>query len=186
VVKLVYYFGWVGDSFAVYFKDLKDEEVSLSIYRSALGIFVPFHILDSIRQVVMIVLLVSMHLKFRREAREARLRIEAGEPSQNQLARTHIEFFLRDVRAFYLARELGTRVNERYMRRKQFAVVRPGSLSEKREGERSENVCPICCEEMLEKAVQLSCDPRHLFHEGCIQMWVTKHTNCPLCKLEVI
>jgi len=91
---------------------------------------------------------------------------------------------LRDIKAYYLARELGTRVNERYMRRKQFALVRPGGR--KIEGERDDNVCPICCEEMQERAVQLSCDPRHLFHEACIQMWVTKHTNCPLCKLEII
>ena len=93
-----------------------------------------------------------------------------------------MQFFLRDVRAFYLARELGTRVNERYMRRKEFPLVKMG----RREGERDDNVCPICCEEMVQKAVQLSCDPRHLFHEACIQMWVTKHTNCPLCKLEII
>lgn len=81
VVKLVYYFGWVGDSFAVYFNDLKDDEVSLTIYRSALAVFVPFHFLDIVRQVAMIVLLVTMHLKFKREAREARLRIEAGQPA---------------------------------------------------------------------------------------------------------
>jgi len=27
LVKLVYYLGWVGDSFAVYFTEIKDDEV---------------------------------------------------------------------------------------------------------------------------------------------------------------
>ena len=54
-----------------------------------------------------------------------------------------------------------------------------------REGLLENNVCPICCEEM-KMAVKMTCDERHLFHKECIQLWLRKHRNCPLCKVDII
>ncbi len=49
VIKLVYYLGWVTDGFVVFYNDLNEEEISLTVYRSAMGYLIPMHILDIVR-----------------------------------------------------------------------------------------------------------------------------------------
>ena len=79
VIKLVYYFGWVTDGLVVFYNDINEEEISLTVYRSAMGFLMPLHILDIVRQVIVVALLVFLHLKFKKEAVTERLRIESGQ-----------------------------------------------------------------------------------------------------------
>ena len=78
VIKLVYYLGWVTDGFVVFYNDLNEEEISLTVYRSAMGYLIPIHILDIVRQFIVIVLLIFLHIKLKKEAAAERLRIESG------------------------------------------------------------------------------------------------------------
>jgi hypothetical protein len=49
------------------------------------------------------------------------------------------------------------------------------------------NSCPICLEEYKEddNIAELQCDKRHFFHERCIDDWLKKKQECPLCKKPV-
>jgi len=46
--------------------------------------------------------------------------------------------------------------------------------------------CSICIGDFRdgERLRQLPCAATHVFHDGCIQQWMDKHTNCPLCRHE--
>ena len=84
VIKLVYYFGWVTDGLVIYYNDLVEEEISLTIYRSALGYFTIFNILDIVRNLVVFSIILACHLRFKREAFRERLRLEALHSSNDQ------------------------------------------------------------------------------------------------------
>jgi len=43
--------------------------------------------------------------------------------------------------------------------------------------------CAICREHM-ESAKQLPC--KHVFHEGCLRLWLEHHSSCPTCRRELI
>ncbi len=44
--------------------------------------------------------------------------------------------------------------------------------------------CIICMEGFRdqEDVTFLPCDPRHHFHSGCIEAWLIRHPQCPICK----
>jgi len=45
--------------------------------------------------------------------------------------------------------------------------------------------CSICMDEFKEGqdyVSPLSCDARHYFHSDCIEDWLVKKNECPLCK----
>mmetsp|Transcript_9625 Transcript_9625/g.29160 ORF Transcript_9625/g.29160 Transcript_9625/m.29160 type:complete len:204 (-) Transcript_9625:2647-3258(-) len=46
-------------------------------------------------------------------------------------------------------------------------------------------VCAVCLEELKkgEKVPVLQCG--HLFHKACLQPWLEKHSQCPLCRLHL-
>lgn len=43
--------------------------------------------------------------------------------------------------------------------------------------------CPICLVKFIENEtiMVLPCDPRHYFHVKCIQGWLEKNAECPIC-----
>ena len=43
--------------------------------------------------------------------------------------------------------------------------------------------CSICLENIKNDRKELSCG--HLFHKGCIDLWLNKNTNCPYCRKQV-
>ncbi|TNV73002.1 hypothetical protein FGO68_gene17543 [Halteria grandinella] len=48
--------------------------------------------------------------------------------------------------------------------------------------------CPICYVEYdpADEITQLSCDPKHYFHNDCIVAWISKGNNsCPMCRKEI-
>ena len=47
--------------------------------------------------------------------------------------------------------------------------------------------CAICMYDFTdaELLLQLPCHPAHVFHNGCIQEWLDKHNQCPMCREEV-
>lgn len=49
----------------------------------------------------------------------------------------------------------------------------------------SQAACPICLEDMLEGqcACNLKCD--HLFHYECLDTWVKKKCQCPVCRIKL-
>ncbi|CAD8128512.1 unnamed protein product [Paramecium sonneborni] len=40
--------------------------------------------------------------------------------------------------------------------------------------------CTICLEDIIQNQTQLNCS--HVFHEDCIQNWLTQNQKCPICK----
>ncbi|EDS30900.1 predicted protein [Culex quinquefasciatus] len=40
--------------------------------------------------------------------------------------------------------------------------------------------CPICMEAVESRGKFLTCG--HLFHDTCIDSWLTSRTSCPLCR----
>ena len=45
--------------------------------------------------------------------------------------------------------------------------------------------CAICMEPFQESqdyVTPLSCDARHFYHSDCIEEWLNKKNECPLCK----
>ena len=48
-------------------------------------------------------------------------------------------------------------------------------------------VCPVCCDTFQPETevVVLSCNLKHIYHEGCISAWLSRHTLCPMCKTRV-
>ena len=47
--------------------------------------------------------------------------------------------------------------------------------------------CAICLVEYNEKddVAELKCDNRHYFHSGCLEDWLKRKAECPLCKTPV-
>lgn len=47
--------------------------------------------------------------------------------------------------------------------------------------------CCICLEgyEMDENVAELKCNTQHIFHKGCIDDWLKKKQQCPLCNAKV-
>ena len=47
------------------------------------------------------------------------------------------------------------------------------------------NECPICLEYFREndKLARLSCD--HVFHIDCIKQWISRESNCPICRIKI-
>jgi hypothetical protein len=47
--------------------------------------------------------------------------------------------------------------------------------------------CTICLNEYqdLEEVAELKCDKRHYFHSQCLEQWLKKKQECPLCKKKV-
>ena len=42
--------------------------------------------------------------------------------------------------------------------------------------------CCICLEDIQVKKNQIKTKCEHTFHKKCIQKWITKKTNCPMCR----
>ncbi|XP_047329566.1 E3 ubiquitin-protein ligase BIG BROTHER-like [Impatiens glandulifera] len=57
--------------------------------------------------------------------------------------------------------------------------------TKEKEEEEKEKDCPICCMAYKEgeKLTILPC--KHLYHTHCINTWLMKRKNCPLCKREI-
>ncbi|TNV71940.1 hypothetical protein FGO68_gene15098 [Halteria grandinella] len=47
--------------------------------------------------------------------------------------------------------------------------------------------CVICMEEYKEtdEIAELKCDQRHYFHSKCLEQWLKRKLECPLCKRQV-
>ncbi|XP_068340275.1 RING-H2 finger protein ATL51-like [Pyrus communis] len=51
----------------------------------------------------------------------------------------------------------------------------------------SEGTCAVClCEFTDGEEIRLLPECAHLFHVGCIDMWLSSHSNCPLCRTDII
>lgn len=50
-----------------------------------------------------------------------------------------------------------------------------------------EGTCAVClCEFTDGEAIRVLPECMHLFHVGCIDMWLNSHTNCPLCRTDIM
>ena len=50
-----------------------------------------------------------------------------------------------------------------------------------------EPICSICLSEFCKDEVLVrlpACN--HEFHKGCIEQWLFQHTNCPMCRVEIL
>ncbi|TNV76670.1 hypothetical protein FGO68_gene13543 [Halteria grandinella] len=56
-----------------------------------------------------------------------------------------------------------------------------GNISQQ-ENPYQEEVCPICCDKFTQEVLLLPCNIKHIYHPACIQGWLSKHKECPLCK----
>jgi len=47
----------------------------------------------------------------------------------------------------------------------------------------SSESCPICLTALAEQPQKtLTCDSRHVFHEICVDLWLSTRSGCPLCR----
>jgi hypothetical protein len=133
------------------------------------------NIVDCIRLFMIIGLMVSIHVVCKRRARRELQITPNSEEYLNLSSESNPDMpnLFRDTENFYRYREMNK--GDGRLIKKQFkAVVPPG-----------DKTCSICCDEMTIGA-QLSCDGKHVYHKECIQMWLLKQRNCPLCKSQVI
>ena len=47
------------------------------------------------------------------------------------------------------------------------------------------NDCPICIDS-LTNATQHTTSCGHTYHKTCIEKWLTGHSNCPLCRAQIV
>lgn len=70
-----------------------------------------------------------------------------------------------------------------------FAYARPGACGGEGGGGSKSGRCALCavCLEDVEDGEMVRQLPacRHLFHVGCIDMWLHSHATCPLCRCQV-
>ena len=45
------------------------------------------------------------------------------------------------------------------------------------------NFCSICIENNKNNFITLECS--HSFHTTCLNLWLEKHKNCPLCRAKI-
>jgi len=100
---------------------------------------------------------------------------------------------------FRFYRAFCMRIRERnvgsYVRASETLVTRIVDVSVPSEIETT-GMCPICLDELsgtdIERsedndepriAVKLNCG--HVFHGGCLNVWLQKNTTCPICRIEV-
>ncbi|BFG36157.1 hypothetical protein CerSpe_224310 [Prunus speciosa] len=52
--------------------------------------------------------------------------------------------------------------------------------------ESKDGICAVClCEFKDGEAIRVLPECMHLFHAGCIDMWLSSHSNCPLCRTDI-
>ena len=61
------------------------------------------------------------------------------------------------------------------------------SFSKVKKEHRTMDQCAICLGEYTDKdeIAELNCDQRHYFHYACLEDWLKRKLECPLCKKEV-
>ena len=50
------------------------------------------------------------------------------------------------------------------------------------------NECVICFDDFMEdgkEIVELDCNNKHVFHLECLEKWIEKNNNCPMCREEI-
>jgi hypothetical protein len=65
-----------------------------------------------------------------------------------------------------------------------YDVVRFGQRLE--EGSEDRQECSICLESYTDGQEILVLPCLHWFHSVCVQQWMEKHTECPLCQLDIV
>jgi hypothetical protein len=62
------------------------------------------------------------------------------------------------------------------------------SFSKVRKEHRTMDQCAICLGDYTEKdeVAELKCDQRHYFHAACLEDWLKRKPECPLCKKPVV
>jgi hypothetical protein len=85
-----------------------------------------------------------------------------------------------DIDIFGLNPSLSRLLTERLMRR---VAEEPKKIVKIEEGSRMDETCSICFEDIdLDKSIDKCNACKHLFHVGCIIMWLKYKKNCPLCR----
>ncbi|XP_008242622.1 PREDICTED: RING-H2 finger protein ATL38-like [Prunus mume] len=52
--------------------------------------------------------------------------------------------------------------------------------------ESKDGICAVClCEFKDGEAIRVLPECMHLFHAECIDMWLSSHSNCPLCRTDI-
>jgi Ring finger domain len=172
LVLVIGYYVWAIEGFVIYFKHIHEmkADVSLLILARGLTLFCILNAVDISRNLSILLTIFLGHLYCKRRAR---LRREGRSVWLDDRVRR--DPILHDVEMFYRRRDLMSESSR--VIKKEFKRVK---VSENAPEE--ERVCPICCENMTE-AIKLTCHEKHLFHKECIQTWLVKNRNCPLCKL---
>jgi len=168
----VFYYLWAIFGAILYFTDVKfQEETSIQNMSTTIFVLTIINIVDCIRLLMIIGLMVSIHVICKRRARNSLQ--NNTEDYLNLSTNPDVPNLFRDTENFYRHREIN-KGNGRLIKKQFKAVVPPG-----------DKMCSICCDEMT-VGTQLSCDGKHIYHKECIQMWLLKQRNCPLCKCQVI
>ncbi|KAK1693726.1 hypothetical protein QYE76_010423 [Lolium multiflorum] len=63
----------------------------------------------------------------------------------------------------------------------------PEFLYQNEDGEEEEAECAVCLAVMLEgEAARRLPRCMHVFHRGCVDVWLREHSTCPVCRAEVV
>ena len=75
----------------------------------------------------------------------------------------------------------------RWGSRPSIIIRKLGNSSYNKKKQAGQNTCAICIDQFTDKCqiTVLPCDVRHYFHTKCIQQWLERETNCPLCKAPI-
>lgn len=77
-IKLGYYLGWVVTGL-ITFANLDDNDISLEVYRIVIGFITIFNTVDLLRNIIMLITLITVHIFCRRRALKARLLMQEEE-----------------------------------------------------------------------------------------------------------
>eukprot|EP00347_Sterkiella_histriomuscorum_P003409 403364406 len=188
-IKILYY-SWAVDGILLYLNEIREntDEIQLEIFRYGITFISIVNMMDLIRIVACIVFAIIFHITCKVKARKYRTNVILN--PNNLEASQFSEGILRDAENLYRYLAVKDLPNITKIK-KSFKIINlnhrnvPQKTIVKTKEEKDDRMCPICCDEM-DLAIQMPCDARHLFHEKCIQQWLDKHRECPLCKVKVI
>ncbi|CDW81084.1 pinus taeda anonymous locus 0_12675_01 genomic sequence [Stylonychia lemnae] len=181
----VLYNVWAIEGIVLYMGDMKtySSDINFHVFSYGITFLSLINLMDIIRQGSILLFAIVFHITCKIKARKYRRRV-VGDPTLLEESGLG-NGFLKDAESMY--RYFAVKdMYEKKQVSKVFKVVKlVGGLRKSLKEVQNENVCPICCDYM-DIAVQMPCDLRHVYHQECIQQWLQKHRECPLCKVRVI
>lgn len=174
VMSKVFYYIWAFVGGILFFTEVRGrEETEATGLSTSLLVLTIINIVDVARCSLIVLLFSVVHLICKRRVR-SNMGLNALDYDNLQADMDAVSpNIIRDTENYYRFKEFSK--SEHRLIKKKFKLIKCEGSS----------MCAICCDDMVE-GTMLSCDGKHIYHQECIQMWLTKQRKCPLCKTRVI